>query len=495
MSIPLPPPAVSSHRSVPSPKSNGRLAIVAAAAVGAAAVVHIAQQPRELHRSRAMPRGNRWGYLQAMFFASPVATLCPCSLPRLFGGWQCASHPIPALVPRSKLRLHHLAVDAISGAVGEVAALVALYPLDTIKVQCQARGASTATVLRDLAGRGPSAALRALYAGCGSAALGAAALGSVYLVAFFAAKRVGHAAVAARQQRQHGAEATEGAETLVAAAAGLAASVLGSVVESPIELFKVRTQAGAADGPVFAQIARTASTQGLGPLYWSLLPFLLKSIPHDIAELVTFSTMSDLRTASAAAAAVSIADPTTAQLPSLQVPPLDIDERKESSSARPGAAQPTAAPATGGQSWAADAGSWLAGMSPASSDMWIGAAAGGSAAVASMPFDVTFTRMNTAAASAAAAGVTPVAAFCASARQIVATGGPQALFAGVLPRLLHTVPAGIVYWMAVEGCRRTLRERCDVIEEAQQQQQQHTPQHSLGLHAAVALPVAAAAAF
>ena len=78
----------------------------------------------------------------------------------------------PACPPAcSKPRVSQLAVDALSGAVGEVASLVVLYPLDSLKVLCQARGASTGAVLAELRALGCSGrALRQLYAGCGSAA-------------------------------------------------------------------------------------------------------------------------------------------------------------------------------------------------------------------------------------------------------------------------------------------------------------------------------------
>ena len=72
---------------------------------------------------------------------------------------------------------------------------------------CQARGSSTGAVLAELRALGCSGrALRQLYAGCGSAALCSAAIGAVYLLAFYSAKRVVAAAAttaaAAKQQQQ-----------------------------------------------------------------------------------------------------------------------------------------------------------------------------------------------------------------------------------------------------------------------------------------------------
>jgi hypothetical protein len=104
-------------------------------------------------------------------------------------------------------------------------------------------------------------------------------------------------------------------------------------------------------------------------------------------------------------------------------------------------------------------------------DMLIGAASGTAAALASMPFDVTFTRMNlgTQMLSTAAAGSSggsvrhSLANFAATVRLIIAQGGgPHSLFTGVVPRLLQTVPAGMVYWAAVEATRRALENRYEI---------------------------------
>ena len=75
------------------------------------------------------------------------------------------------------------------------------------QVLCQARGSSTGAVLAELRALGCSSrALRQLYAGCGSAALCSAAIGAVYLLAFYSAKRLVAAAAttaaAAKQQQQ-----------------------------------------------------------------------------------------------------------------------------------------------------------------------------------------------------------------------------------------------------------------------------------------------------
>ena len=193
--------------------------------------------------------------------------------------------------------MHHLAVDAICGAVGEVAGLVALYPLDTIKVKCQAGNIGAGQALRETLALGPGNAIRTLYAGMGSTALGAAAIGSLYLLTFYAAKRAGTSIVAATS-KPSSENKSSSASPLVASAAGAAASIVGSIIEAPIEAFKVRAQAGAigasGGGSMLGSMASLVVTQGFAPLYCSFLPFLLKSIPHDVAELFTYSQINEL---------------------------------------------------------------------------------------------------------------------------------------------------------------------------------------------------------
>jgi hypothetical protein len=85
-----------------------------------------------------------------------------------------------------------------------------------------------------------------------------------------------------------------------------------------------------------------------------------------------------------------------------------------------------------------------------------------------MPCDVIKTRMDLQPASVAAAAgggglLRSTRAFVDTGRQLVAAGGgPQALFVGMGPRLLQTVPSCMVYWAAVEGCRRLMQHHCEV---------------------------------
>jgi solute carrier family 25 S-adenosylmethionine transporter 26 len=363
----------------------------------------------------------------------------------------------------SRPKMHHLAVDAICGAVGEVAGLVALYPLDTIKVKCQAANIGAGQALRETFALGPSNAIRTLYAGMGSTALGAAAIGSLYLLTFYAAKRAGttiESKVAKTSGKTTGTtssgdEATTSASPLVASAAGAAASIVGSILEAPIEAFKVRAQAGAGgSGSMLGSMATLVVTQGFAPLYCSFLPFLLKSIPHDVAELFTYSQINELAVASSSTATASelTIESTSA---TIEGQSIVVDGQVATN----GSHNKTTA-------LASTAGAMLSSLPIEARDMLIGAASGAAAAIASMPFDVTFTRMNLGTCALPTGAVSSrhgLASFAATVRLIVAQGGgPHALFAGVVPRLLQTVPAGMVYWAAVEATRRALESKYDI---------------------------------
>ena len=78
-----------------------------------------------------------------------------------------------------------------------------------------------------------------------------------------------------------------------------------------------------------------------------------------------------------------------------------------------------------------------------------GGAAGGIAAFVTTPMDCIKTQINC-NSSLRSLGVRAVA------RHMLASGGPAAFFAGVIPRLMERVPASAVYWLAAEATRRVL---------------------------------------
>ena len=88
--------------------------------------------------------------------------------------------------------LNPLALEALCGAIGEMTQIFVLYPMDTLKIQCQAHslGGRAAWALILSKNAGPRQLMRSMYAGCGSQVVCSAAIGSVYLVSFFQLKQM-----------------------------------------------------------------------------------------------------------------------------------------------------------------------------------------------------------------------------------------------------------------------------------------------------------------
>ena len=352
--------------------------------------------------------------------------------------------PLTPTKHRPTLTLNWLAVDALSGAVGEVVSLLLLYPLDTLKVRCQAAGNGTVQVLNDVFSTGfKRSNIRHLYAGAGSAALCSAIIGAAHLLVFYAVKRAGtnaneidtirniknnknNSSTTSSSSSSSSKDVTTSSSTsmngnstpIIASLAGLAASLAGSLLEVPVENWRVRAQAGTLKQPMLKDMMGALSSRGLGALYWSYGAFLLKSIPHDVAELLTYSQLNER----------------------FMNNNNDSNGTCSSSSGNDGSNRMDA---------------FL--LSTGFKDAAFGATAGVAAALASMPCDVIKTRMDLTGAG----GGGPAAAlqaFFRTGRAIVAAGGggPQALFVGLVPRLLQTVPSAIVYWCVVEASRRHL---------------------------------------
>jgi hypothetical protein len=85
-----------------------------------------------------------------------------------------------------------VAADALCGAIGEIAQLVVTYPIDTVKVLCQAQGTGVGSVVSCLRAQnlGPGRLLGTMYAGCGAAAACSVLIGAAYLVSFYHLQRV-----------------------------------------------------------------------------------------------------------------------------------------------------------------------------------------------------------------------------------------------------------------------------------------------------------------
>lgn len=335
-----------------------------------------------------------------------------------------------------RLKIPRPVMEAFFGAVGEIAQVAVLYPLDTIKVRCQATGCSVGSVVKDLLGGGLNIRVfQQLYAGVVSASICSVAIGSLYYVSFCMSKRFAHRIFAESQPvtpspglaQGHAAAAqssisashqttvvstvkVEGESNKLAVNlfAAVTAALVGALIESPVEMFKNQTKAGILSGNMLKNMAVTLKHGGLRSWYWGFLPFCFKSLPFDIGELLTYSQLRDWQQS------LAVGPPTQAHLVA-SVPD----------------------------------GVW---------DAAIGAAAGAAAVLISMPADVIKTVMDTgggAAGSTSGSLQQGASSFFATGNKLVAQRGPGVLFTGLWPRLGEKVPSTMFYWLAVETCRRT----------------------------------------
>lgn len=403
-------------------------------------------------------------------------------------------------------RLNSTVIEAISGAAGEVAQIALVYPLDTVKVRCQAAGIGSGQVVAGLwaatQGHWPTF-LAALYAGALPAAALSVLVGAVHYVCFCTTRRavasltgadrssgrssssgqqelsgqqqhhqhviVSHGATGTHflpidesplcgsdsdpqqqqqqqqtsdKQQQHAdprsssrrgrsrsskaaavagdADVSEEAESvqvakgslLVNCVAAVITAAITALVESPLELFRHNSQAGQIQGNFLREMWRGLRKSGPRSLYYGFGVYCLESVPYDITELLVVGAARDMR---------------QHQHPAVRD------------------------------------------LAPIMFDLGVGGVAGAVAVLVSMPFDVIKTYIQTHGAIGAAvsssgssgAGLShSMGLFLSTAKALVARGGPQALFVGLVPRLAHQVPGAIVCWYCIETCHRTLTKHC-----------------------------------
>ena len=297
--------------------------------------------------------------------------------------------------------LNQTVIDCISGAAGEIAALVSLYPLDTLKVQCQARSASPAAALRFVLGHGPRTAISMFYAGVGSATIGAAVVGALHLSIYHFWKRLGVQFDREISQLDGKPDGPGPMQTLSSILGATFSSISVSVFEAPWDQMKLRSQANAIKGSPIRNLVHMISNQGINhTLSSSFVPFVMKSVPHDVSELVSFSAMNE----------------SSFVLKCLESVPQ---------SAR---------------------------------DAMMGAASGLCAALISTPCDVICTKTNLESRTNRK-GMNlkeSMDNFRMTAKREWRQSGVRGLYVGFMPRLLHMIPAGVIYWAAVEATRRHL---------------------------------------
>lgn len=238
-----------------------------------------------------------------------------------------------------------------------------------------------------------------------------------------------------------------------ATAGAVVASVATSLMEAPLELFRHRAQAvvvggaaggasaaaaaasasAGASGSVLAQASAALAAGGVKELYRGLAPYVLKSAPYDISELLVYSMLRGRGGSEGGAGAGA----------------TDGDGETSASSS--------------GDSVSSGNGGVFsllpAAMRPPPqlAHAVLGAVAGAAAVVASMPADCIKLKLELSSAPVAAGVCESVGQFFGTGKAIATgPGGPSALFRGMGPRLAEKVPSTMIYWVVVEAARKAL---------------------------------------
>ncbi|KAI8462430.1 MAG: mitochondrial carrier domain-containing protein [Monoraphidium minutum] len=405
-----------------------------------------------------------------------------------------------AAAPRPKLKLSAAAIEAFAGAMGEMAQISLLYPLDTIKVRCQAQGIPARAVIASLSGLGPRELAAQLFAGAGQAAVSSVLVGAVHFMSFCSAKRLvagrlGPRGAAAEQQQQQqqqheqrraggggeprgdgedgGGEERAARQRDHAAAPHHEHHLVVSHGASGAHFTPVSEVLGSGDescsgggGGEPAGAGGHAHSHGGGSAAVNLAAAVLAAVATAMVEapLELFRHNAQAGTGAMGGdflgAMWRVARDARSPLPlyrgltaySLEAIPYDVSELVVVGSLNDGRAAAEAAAAAGGGSGGALA-SIARGVPQSAWDVGVGAIAGAAAVVASMPCDVVKTYMQ----------VNPTCGgglrgFAAAARLLIARGGPGALWLGLAPRLAHQVPGACICWWSIHAVHRHMME-------------------------------------
>lgn len=102
---------------------------------------------------------------------------------------------------------------------------------------------------------------------------------------------------------------------------------------------------------------------------------------------------------------------------------------------------------------------------------YAGACAGAWAVMCSMPADCIKTRLELTATRTQGGVLTNLGLIMGTARTMIKQEGLQSMFVGMGPRLAHAIPSAMVYWLAVEACRRALEPVTCMQQKPQTQQE------------------------
>ena len=292
-------------------------------------------------------------------------------------------------------------------------------------MRCQLSRASPLAELRRILAGGPSS-VKALYAGCFPAAVGASLFGGLYMLAYQSfyrrnlrflgadpdketqsaagsvASKEGSATAASVEDEEEWSGPPLAMLSMAAALSAMMANCCTAVVEVPLDTARQRLQAGVSNGSLVG-VMRTAASSGPRVLYAGFVPFLLRTIPLDALQFCVYEALQTVR------------------------------ERTEAASSAAADARGEACPQPV--------------LSEAVTDMFLGGVAGGVSAFLTMPLDCIKTHINCGPRGLSVAS---------AARMIWNASGPAGFFAGTSSRLMERVPSCAVYWLAAEAVRRVL---------------------------------------
>lgn len=171
--------------------------------------------------------------------------------------------------PSWRTTVGNLAAGATAGCAVELA----LYPIDTIKTRLQAMigGGGLQALLQAGGGKG-------LYAGVWGNLVGVAPSSAIFMAVYEPIK-----------QRVQGAVA-EDKQYLGPVLAGMAAGTASSLTRVPTEVIKQRLQTGEFKGAITA-IRTILGREGLRGLYAGYGAFMLRDLPFDAIEFVTYEQL------------------------------------------------------------------------------------------------------------------------------------------------------------------------------------------------------------
>ena len=215
-------------------------------------------------------------------------------------------------------------------------------------------------------------------------------------------------------------------------------------MEAPLELFRHRAQAvvvgkaggaaaaaagsAAAGAGVLAQASAAFAAGGVKELYRGLAPYVLKSAPYDISELLVYSMLRGRGGGGGNGENGGCGAEGESSTSS-------SDSNSGVFSLLPAAMRPP----------------------PHLAHAVLGAVAGAAAVVASMPADCIKLKLELSSAPVPHGLRESVGQFFGTGRSIASgPGGPSALFRGMGPRLAEKVPSTMIYWVVVEAARKAL---------------------------------------